>query len=62
MRAKITIIFETHGQGTVEQDNDWLSELSDLLEEKSELKWQPNKYPLGTFDVVAVEKLTEEPE
>ena len=64
MRTKITIIFETHGLGTVEQSNEWNHELLEKVAEVLELPDEPeegeeDKYPLVTFDVVAVEKLPE---
>jgi hypothetical protein len=67
MRTKITIVFETHGPGTVQQANEWSNELLDKIAEALELPEDPpegqdDKYPLVTFDVVAVEKLQEESE
>jgi hypothetical protein len=66
MRKKITIIFETHGLGTVEQHNDWNNELLEKIAKVLELPEEPEEgkedmYPLVTFDVVAVEQLPEVP-
>lgn len=64
MRTKITIVFETHGLGTIQQHNEWNNDLLDKIAEALELPEDPpegqdDKYPLVTFDVVAVEKLAE---
>jgi hypothetical protein len=37
MRTKITIVFETHGLGTVRQANEWSNELLDKIAEALEL-------------------------
>jgi hypothetical protein len=65
MRTKITIVFETHGVGTVQQANEWSNELLDKIAEAMELPEDPpegqeDKYPLLTFDIVSVEKLVAE--
>jgi hypothetical protein len=64
MRTKITIVFETHGLGTVDQHNDWSNELRERIWTALEIPNQAddNQYPLVTFDIVSCEKLTEEPE
>ena len=67
MRAKITIVFETHGSGSADKHNDWPTELLDRICNLLDIPEEPepgreDEYPLVTFDVVAVEKLTEEPE
>ena len=67
MRTKITIVFETHGLGTVQQLNEWNDDLLEQvakaleLQEKEPEEGEADQYPLVTFDVVAVEKLPEEP-
>jgi hypothetical protein len=62
MRTKITIVFETHGLGTIQQVNEWNDELLGRVAEALELPdpTDGDRYPLVTFEVVAVEKLAEE--
>jgi hypothetical protein len=62
MRTKITIVFETHGLGTVDQHNDWSNELRERIWKALEIPNQTDdsQFPLVTFDIVSVEKLPEE--
>jgi hypothetical protein len=67
MRTKITIIFETHGLGTIQQLNEWNEELLEVVAKALELaeeteEGKEDQYPLVTFDIVSIEKLAEEPE
>jgi hypothetical protein len=63
MRTKITIIFESYGSGTLAQRREWNEKLLEEIAEALELPdaTLDGRYPLVTFDVVAVERLTEEP-
>ena len=66
LRTDITIVFETHGLGTIQQSNERSNELLEKIAEALELledppEGQKDKYPLATSDVVAVEKPAEEP-
>jgi hypothetical protein len=67
MRTKITIIFETHGLGTIQRLNEWNEELLEVVAKALELaeeteEGKEDQYPLVTFDIVSIEKLAEEAE
>jgi hypothetical protein len=64
MRTKITIIFDTHNSGTVEQLNEWNNNLLERIANALEIPDATDDYtyPLVTFDIVSIEKLAEEAE
>ena len=63
MRTKITIVFDTHGSGTVEQLNEWNNNLLERIAFALRLPepTDDNQYPLITFDIISTENLEEEP-
>jgi tryptophan synthase alpha subunit len=64
MRTKITIVFETHGLGTVEQYNEWNEDLLEKIANVLELgqDYVHGRCDFVTFDIASVERLAEEPE